>query len=428
MIKNYKDMKMSDNKLTDQEILEKFGDVTEEQKQIIIEQNSGDDNEDDIEIEETEEIEYQGESPKKEDETPKDRKLNTEQFRISVREIQLMITEQSLYLTPEYQRSLGIWDLKRKSQLIESLLLNIPIPPIYCIEIDSADKILWEIIDGLQRISAINEFSNNKFKLKGLEELTDLNDKNYKDLEKDFPKAKQMFDKALLSMVLIKKDSDSGIKFDVFARLNTGSVKLNTQELRNCIYRGDFNTLLKYLRENQTFLSMISRQKKINKRMTDAEMVLRFFTVYSNINFEGQNLTEDYQQDIVKGYKGSIKPFLTDFMKENQNPSKEWIETKKQLFENTIELVDQVLGKDAFRRGTNRQLLNLAIFDLVMTSFALFDSEKILEKKDELKTKLLELLKTDEMNHLISTGTNSKEKTTRRFILWFNKIWDILYA
>ena len=343
-----------------------------------------------------------------------------------------MIGEKLLYLTPEYQRQAGIWDLKRKSQLIESLLLNIPIPTIYCMENESPNITVWEIIDGLQRISTINDFYNNKFKLKYLDELKDFNGVNYTELSNKSIKAKYMIDRAVLPIVLIKKESDEGIKFDVFERLNTGSVKLNNQELRNCIYRGTFNNLLIELGKNEIFSSMIFTNLKKNKRMQDIEIILRFFAIHANIDTVVAKFDKDFydknRHGILKGYNGSIKPFLNNFMNINRNQSMDWIKQQKELFIETIELVYEVFGMNAFRRGEKVKVLNLSIFDMIMSSFAMYNYKLIRDKKDEVKTQMIELLKTDEMNNLISKGTNSKEKTNKRFILWFNKMWDILNA
>lgn len=414
--------------LSDKDIKERYGELSDEEKQIVKLQNS-DDN--DIDIEETEIV-----SPPIKEDMPKDRTLYTEQFRVTIKELINMIEEELLYLTPEYQRQAGIWDLKRKSQLIESLLLSIPIPTIYCMETEKEDsdsvvKTVWEIIDGLQRISTIEQFYKNKFKLKNLEELRDLEGLSYQELSEKHPKAKYMIDRSVLPIVLIKKNSDDSLKFDVFARLNTGAVKLNNQELRNCIYRGSFNELLRELRENSVFLRMIFSKGQVNKRMIDIEIILRFFAVYHNLNKTINKDKVPYSEsnkDIIHGYIGSIKPFLNSFMKNNKDEPQEWIEENKQLFTNTISLVNDVFGKNAFRRGDTKKVLNLSIYDIVMSSFAIFDTNLIIEKKDTIQSEMTELLKSDEMNMLISTGTNSKETTNKRFILWFNKLWDILYG
>jgi hypothetical protein len=151
-----------------------------------------------------------------------------------------------LNLQPDFQRQF-VWDSAKSSSLIESLLLDVPIPVIYLAE--DTDGVL-SVIDGQQRLCSIFSFIDGKFpdgkefSLTQLRILKDLNGKTYREIELNY---QEKIDSSPLSIIIIKKESDLELRFDIFERLNTGSVKLNDQELRNCIYRGNYLGLLKKL-------------------------------------------------------------------------------------------------------------------------------------------------------------------------------------
>lgn len=208
-------------------------------------------------------------------------------------------------LKPDYQRRIT-WDNKKRSKLIESLIINIPIPPIFLYEYDY-DK--YEVMDGLQRLTAIIDFYNNQYRLSGLEEWKELEGKKYKDLPE---KIKEGIDRRQLQVITLLKESASSeeradkIKRLVFERLNTGGVKLMPQEIRNAIYNGIGNDMCIDLSKNVLFKTLwdiptendidesdydlqdtfddekLQRKLERNslyKRMYDVELVLRFFAI-----------------------------------------------------------------------------------------------------------------------------------------------------
>jgi len=155
-----------------------------------------------------------------------------------------------LNLDPEFQRNY-VWDDKRASLLVESVLLEIPIPVIYLAEEDDGK---FTIIDGQQRLRSFFRFINNDFKLRKLRVLSDFDGKTFKTLDKD---SQTKVEDATLRTIEIRKETHPDVKFEIFERLNVGSVKLNDQELRNCIYRGKYNNLIKELSENRDFLLLL---------------------------------------------------------------------------------------------------------------------------------------------------------------------------
>ena len=161
-------------------------------------------------------------------EVPKEKRyLNTMSYDYSVQYLYDLINRGKIVLEVPFQRQ-QIWKADQASSLLESIIMNVPIPPLYFAEEENGN---WLVLDGLQRLYSIANFYNNEFALKNLEVLTELNGTKYKDLP---PKAKSLLDDGMLRVNVIKKDSHRDIKYDIFMRLNRGAVTLNYQELRNC--------------------------------------------------------------------------------------------------------------------------------------------------------------------------------------------------
>ena len=269
-------------------------------------------------------------------------------------------------LHPEYQRRIT-WNTQKRSKLIESLIINIPIPPIFLYEYDY-DK--YEIMDGLQRISTIIDFYENKFKLTGLEEWSELNGKDYKHLPE---KIREGIDRRQLQVITLLKESANNperaekIKRLVFERLNTGGVKLQGQEIRNAIYNGKGNEICFALSENQLFrklwnIPVINNNEEDNdeydideyetpqlqtiddekirkklerhslyKRMYDVELVLRFFAMR-----------------YVKDFSYALSDFLDDTLITLNKYSEEQLDELKNLFISTLGKANALFGEKAF--------------------------------------------------------------------------------
>ena len=301
------------------------------------------------------------------------RNLTTQAYDKSVSDVVRMITDKDLVLDPDYQRNY-VWDNKKASKLIESIILNVPIPVIYVSEEQDCS---WSVIDGLQRLNSLKRFFDGKYKLSGLEVLYELNKCDIKTLPS---KALRMLKNGLLRIVMVTADSNNDIKYDIFMRLNTGAVHLNEQELRNCLYRGRFNTFLQEEARNPRWLAMLGLEEP-HKRMTDRELMLRFLAL--SVNWD-RGLNQ------VTGYKGNMKSFLNAFMKQYQNDSAN-LNYFKTLCQETISKVFAVYGVDAFRRinedGTVTPI-NRAIMDAVMISAIPYTEEALEAKKDRIKEAL----------------------------------------
>lgn len=265
-------------------------------------------------------------------------------------------------IKPIYQRRIT-WDTKKRSRLIESFIMNIPVPPIFMYEIEYGK---YEVMDGLQRISAIIDFYKDGYALENLSEWSELNGKKYSELPQ---KVKEGIDRRQISMVSLLKESakspsqEQKMKRMVFERLNTGGVKLEDQEIRNALYDGPFNEMCKKLSENKEFKSLwgIPQNTIIEKsaneleeldvidsldvtevlatnhlymRMFDVELVLRFFAMRHIEEYSGQ-LCDFLDACLVSGNK-----IISD------DGSKK--ASFEELFNNTICKAYKIFGDNAF--------------------------------------------------------------------------------
>ena len=193
-------------------------------------------------------IEFNNES--NEENTDKDsakkRRVYSDKTDRSIFELYRQYQKGNLELQPEFQR-LNVWDNKKSSRLIESVLMEVPIPVIY---LNEESVGYYSVIDGQQRLNAFFRFLENDLRLSGLVFFQELNGKKYQDLPSNL---QDKFENSTIRIIEIRQESEPDVKFEIFERLNTGSVQLNAQELRNCIYRGKYNDLLENFAKNKDF-------------------------------------------------------------------------------------------------------------------------------------------------------------------------------
>lgn len=306
-----------------------------------------------------------------------------------IRDLQSDYAAKDLDPRPTFQRGY-VWDLKKASKLIELVLLNVPLPIIYTAEEANGTEL---VIDGQQRLLTFFGFIEGKFprtdspfKLRGLRILSDLNGKGFKQLDEG---VRNNLLKYNLTVVKIDKNSHADVKFEIFERLNSGSVSLSAQELRNCIYRGPLNDLLRELAEFSSFRSAMGTNKALD-RMKDVEMALQFAA---------------FQQKTYLNYGGKMKSFLNAYMEETKGISSQKAEEIKTSFQKASDIAFTVFGDKAFRRYTEARppksggweaAMNLAIYDAVMWAFSRFEKRKIIPVKDAVRERLIELLTTDQ--------------------------------
>lgn len=357
---------------------------------------------------------FQTETETYEIDVPKEKRyLNTMSYDYSVQYLYELMKKGKIILEVPFQRK-QIWKNDKASLLIESIIMNVPIPPLYFAEEENGN---WLVLDGLQRLSSIRNFYDNEFNLCKLEVLTELNKRKYKDLP---PKSKSLLDDGMLRVNVIKKDSHRDIKYDIFMRLNRGAVTLNYQELRNCMYRGNLNDAAKELcEENSDFLGIL-KQKKPHQRYLDVEFVIRYFAISDNI-------AVDSKGDVyLEGYKGKLVQYLNEYMDTHKDCTIEEKENYKKRFNTTIEKVVTVFGIDkAFRDiSTENTKIYKTISDFVMPSLERMSKEYIERSKDLIFNRLVEFLKNDDIKESLSKRTSDKDIVNLRLKMWFKEFED----
>ena len=347
---------------------------------------------------------------------PKEKRyLNTMSYDYSVQYLYDLMKKGKIILEVPFQRK-QIWKPDQASSLLESIIMNVPIPPLYFAEEENGS---WLVLDGLQRLSSIKNYYDNEFALSKLEVLAELNKIKYKDLP---PKAKSLLDDGMLRVNVIKKDSHRDIKYDIFMRLNRGAVTLNYQELRNCMYRGNLNDAAKELcEENKVFLEIL-KQKKPHQRYLDVEFIIRYFAFSDNI------AKDEMGNVCLNGYRGKLVQFLNEYMDLHKDCSLEEKQSYKDRFNATIEKIVIVFGTEkAFRDiSADNTKIYKTIADFIMPSFERMSKEYIESNKDLIYSRLVNFLKIDEIQDSISKRTSDRDIVNLRLRMWFKEFEDVI--
>jgi len=238
---------------------------------------------------------------------------------------------QNIILNPDFQRG-KVWsEGKQKSELIESILMGIPLPVIYLFETIDGKK---EVVDGRQRITTLIEFMNNKFKLKSLKMLPNINNQSFDELD---PFLQAKIEDYPLNIYVIQPPTPERVKFDIFDRVNRGGTQLNNQEMRNALYSGHATTLLKELSELKIFKEATNNKLSPN-RMKDRFLILRFISFY---------LLRTKKIDIE--YKSNINDFVAEVMKYlNKSENYSDILYLKDIFINSMKISIKLFDGDGF--------------------------------------------------------------------------------
>jgi hypothetical protein len=306
---------------------------------------------------------------------------------------QLIDEKEIINIRPEYQRRLR-WTNKQKSLLIESLLLNIPIPPVYLYESELAR---YEVMDGQQRLNAVREFLSNDFKLASLSQLAPLNGRTF---SKCPPKIQKGLERSTLSAIVLLFESDDQkrdqlfIRRYVFERLNTGGQKLNPQEIRNAIYGGNFNDLIirlartdlftqiwgipKYTEtDNNEYYENPERQRNtLYKTMGDCQIVLRFFAL----------LDEKY-------IKGSMRSILDGCMQRHLKSPDSDLGNLEQRYNTTLKFALDLFGSSPFHIRIpegERDRASVGLYDAIMVALDrnAANKQRLLTRKAKARTLL----------------------------------------
>jgi hypothetical protein len=284
------------------------------------------------------------------------RTVDFDSFDIHVQQLLGMLEEEQIGIAPAYQRQFR-WGPDRCSELVESLMLGIPIPNIFMAT--NPDN-TWEVVDGLQRLSAIVKFAGSekirrKLKLgdaliiQDLKKLDQFNGLTYDTLPANI---QLHFRTRPMKVVTLNDKSDKVLRFDLFERLNTGGITLTAQEIRDCVYQGPFADMLDELASTKDFRTVVKLTSKQRSDGTAAECVLRLFA-----------FLDRYQK-----FDHSVKEFLNGYMKAASDAPN--VETRKAEFAAVFRELARAFPK-GITRSPNKNRTPLNLFEGVAVGAAL---------------------------------------------------------
>lgn len=312
-----------------------------------------------------------------------------------------MVEGRAIDLQPGFQRR-ERWSVDKQSALVESFLLNVPVPPVYLAEeLDGT----YTAIDGKQRLRAIADFIFGRFKLRNLERLVDAEGLHFEDLPSEITNSLKL--RPYLRVVTLLKQTDPLLKYEVFLRLNRGGEALNAQEIRNVAFRGKLNERIYTLSEH----AFLKKQLKIEndksaafRDMDDAEFVLRFLTLNERIS----------------NFSGSLVKEMDNFMRRWQQAKPAEIDALTQPFVDAIDRCESIWGDNAFKRpeGTGWRDQTIAgMFDAQMIAAGKV-SPAVAARAAANQAKTLaetrKLFTNSEFDKAVKTGTNTPARIRYR--------------
>ena len=328
------------------------------------------------------------------------------------------LENEEIDLQPDFQRSADVWNNIKKSRLIESILLGLPLPSFYFSEDPITKKL--SVIDGLQRLCAISDFilkvnkkDEKPLRLEGLQFLKNFEGKTYLDLER--PEVKRI--KSLkITMNTLRKGTPNDVKFIIFQRVNTAGEPLTPQEMRHALNQGVAANFIKELAKLESF-KQATNYSVNSKRMQDRDFANRFVAFFIGYN----------------DYGGELDAFLNDKMGELNRMSQEQLENIYQTFDETMKCCYTIFEDDTFRKRYKKEdrkkPISKAVFDSLSVNIAWLNNNQrklLMENSETFKDGLIALFNDPEFNASISTGTGQKYSVVKRFKLIKQLIDNIL--
>lgn len=337
----------------------------------------------------------------------KKQEIKSDGYSMSIGELSNLYKEEDIELHPEFQRVFR-WDAERKTQLIESILLGIPLPSIF---VSQRKNGKWDIVDGLQRLSTIFEFMGilkddngnvkEKLKLTQPEIITNLKDKTWdtlggENLNEDTSSIQILFKRSKIDVKIIQQDEKNTVKYELFKRLNSGGLNLTEQEVRNCLIlleNKDFYDWLTELSKNENYIECISLPDDLVKESYNLEILVRFIAIYNTENIK--EITE------IRSFNKFLDKKIIDIAKDDKE--KRFDRDKiKNTFSKTFEILNLKMSDNSFRKyyvneNRFRGKFLVSAFEAIATGLST-NIEKYLDNennfKDELTSKIEERIKS----------------------------------
>ena len=332
--------------------------------------------------------------------------LSTDRLDMSFGEIMNMYEREEIIVDPEFQR-LFRWSNEQQTRFIESLVLGIPIPPIFVAETREGK---WELVDGLQRISTVLSFfgvletipEKNRWTLSRGELVPSLENYNSDTLPL---KIQLNIKRAICRVEIVKWNSKMDMRYELFNRLNTGGSILTNQEIRNCIFRGvsnKFNRFLERMAAKDEFIGLIRPTDRQREQKYLEELVLRFTSLVNN-NWE--------KSDNWKNTGDKLSTYMTRFMKNVTEDESFDFDSLENLFERTLNILSP-LGSDIFRAANGN--FSSSYYDGITIGIA--SDTDYYEKADqtEIIGKINKLIHNEKFQKNVGTASGNKNRVINR--------------
>lgn len=322
----------------------------------------------------------------------------------SIYELFRKYKKQQLILEVDFQRN-AVWGYKQKCELIESILMGLPLPIFY---FKQQNNSTYVVVDGKQRLSTLFEFLNNGFSLRALKILTFLNGKQFKDLSGEFGiYQSQLEDYQVYSHVILPPTPDK-ILFDIFDRVNRGGTKLNKQEIRNALYHGKGLNMITNITQSKIFEEATRIEHKKDVRMKGSYLLTRFFSFY--LFFNGLLFKDGEKYEYIGDLDDLIEATL---MRLNQALPEE-LESLRQMTMVCLDMSKEILGRGAFRREANESNpINMNLFETTLYFMTLIMKKNLSYKK--IGQELQKVINSEEYLGYIGNSRDNVRKVNGRF-------------
>jgi hypothetical protein len=316
-------------------------------------------------------------------------------------------------LAPDFQRLARIWDNGRKSRLIESILLRIPLPVFY---VASDMQESWSVVDGLQRLTTIHDYMKGEFVLSGLEYLVQFDTKRFDELPRSM---QRRIEETELVINIIQPGTPEEVMFNIFSRINTGGLTLNGQEIRHALNKGPARAFLKELALSSAFVTATTGSVS-DTRMAGRECALRFLAFrFTKWREYGTN---------------DLDGFLNAAMQRINSLSKNELEGYRSDFERAMTTATAVFGNDAFRKryddNAPRSPISKALFETWTVTFAELDDRQralLVERRHAVQAAFINLMLIDrDFEVAVSYSTGSPGRVHKRFRAIEELVADVL--